>query len=306
MNTNTSLKSVAQPGLMLSNIWQQSRLTEGATLEALEFALGYEFFEGIQTVDVPHAKERQSIGRIIAERDIPLTYCMARVLNLNGLDLSSADKALRPRSVAEIIARLDDGREINASLFHVLSGPKPESEEERAEALKRLTDSVASITEAAAEDPKLTIMIEPLDLGYHKKMTLGYAREGVEIVKAVRQSYPNIGVGLDTAHMILNGEDSSKELRASLEQMVEFHFCNCIMDPSNPLDGDNHVIFGEPGELDVDGIAEVMRAAVDCGFFNPENRARIFCEIIRRDETPEFIIEHQQKALEDAWALANS
>jgi hypothetical protein len=49
-----------------------------------------------------------------------------------------------------------------------------------------------------------------------------------------------------------------------------------------------------------------MRAAVDCGFFNPENRARIFCEIIRRDETPEFIIEHQQKALEDAWALANS
>lgn len=301
-----SFKDVAQPGLMLSGIWVQSRLVEGETLQGLEFVLPYDFFEGIQIVDVPYAAERKAIGAIIKERNIPLTYCLARVLNLNNLQLASLDEDLRKKSVDASIRCIDEAHETEAQYMHVISGPAPEKEEVRQEMLKRMADSVAEICEAAAKEGKLTIIVEPLDVKFHKKIALGYIPETVELLNTVRASYDNVGMVMDTAHMILNGEDSVEYLKSEHELVSEFHFCNCIKVPGHPLYGDNHVFFGEPGELGVKGIGEIMAAAVECGYFNKEKRGRVFCEIIRREETPEEVIQHIQESLEQGWDAAQA
>ena len=74
---------VAVPGVMISNAWPQSRLENGATLEATRRVREqHPFFEAFQTVDIPFAEERRAFRKLIGDQGHPHTYTLTRVFVL--------------------------------------------------------------------------------------------------------------------------------------------------------------------------------------------------------------------------------
>jgi len=290
----------AQPGVMISNAWPQSRETPGATARAIEEVLAhYPFFEAFQTVDVPDATERRAVRGLLGNRNIPHTYTLTRVLGERKLSLSSLDSGVRRHACETVVTQLDHAREIGATAVAVISGPRPAEPDRRAEALRVLEDSLEQVCAAAAG---MEILIEPLDYEAHKRNTLGTTLEAVALCRRLSDRQSSLSLCIDTAHLLLNGEEPMAALEQSRAHVTEFHFCNCVLERGHPLFGDRHLPFGSPGVVGVAEIATWMDRMVSSGYLNARRRPRIYCEVWKPDSmTSLAVVGHCRDTLEAAW-----
>jgi sugar phosphate isomerase/epimerase len=301
------LKDFVVPGVLISQVWPTSRETEGATLAAIGKVLDDGFYEAFQTVEVPYADERKEIARVLSERGYPLTYCIARVLNESGSNLSDLDAANREKSYQRAIAALQDAREIGARFFTVVSGRGPADPSRRPEALEGLADSMSQICRAAREDSELEIVIEPLDYAAHKKAALGTAEEALILCDRVREDGSELRLCLDTAHMYLNDEDPVAQVQKAGDRMREFHFCNCVTEPGHELFGDRHLRFDQPGRVNVETMARTLSDLLERGLLNEDRKTHVFCEVLTTgDRAPEDTLAHGKETLLAAWERAQS
>ncbi|HVZ65680.1 MAG TPA: TIM barrel protein [Lacunisphaera sp.] len=305
--TPLRFEQVAQPGVVISNAWPQSRMTEGATLKAIEEVLAkFPFFEAYQTVDIPYAAERRAVRRLLGDRGRPHTYALTRVLAEKKASLSSLDSANRRLAVETVIAQFAAAEEAGASTITVISGPRPTDPALRPEALKVLEDSLTQLAAAIVAHPRLELLIEPLDYEAHKRNTLGTTSEAVAICRRLAAKRLKLVLCLDTAHMILNGEDTVAAVAEAREFITEFHFCNPVKDRSSPHYGDQHVPFGAPGVVDLPEIAAFMAGLQLGGYLAAAVRPRVYCEVMSSAAMgPLAVVEHCQAALLIAWARAN-
>ncbi len=303
-----SLAQVCQPGAVISNAWPQSRATEGATLGAIEQVLAqFPFFEAFQTVDIPFAAERRAVRRLLGDRGIPHTYTLTRVLGDRKANLSSLDAANRQLAVETVIAQFADADEAGATTVAVISGNRPADPARRGEALRALEDSLEQLATAIARHPRLELLIEPLDYEAHKRNTLGTTAEAVAICQRLAAKQLRLALCLDTAHLILNDEDTVAAVAAAREFITEFHFCNPVTDRASPTFGDQHIPFGAPGVVGFDEIAAFMSGMRQIGYLAPAVRPRVYCEVLQSGATtPLEVIAHCQEALLTAWDRANA
>jgi len=300
-----TMRELMKPGVMLSNIWPQARQVEGETLRALEEAVALDFFEAIQIVDIPFPKERRQFAEVLRGQDLAGNMAMTRIINLNHLNLSSPDKALRERSVQRIIDELDSVREAGMRRCTLVSGPRPDSEEERKECLEFFQDSMDRICEAAAQPAGLEIQIEPLDYFAHKKMALGTAGEGAAIVRELTPRHSHFTLCLDTAHMALNDEDFREAIEVGRDYLTEFHFCNPCKDKSHESYGDNHLLLGAPGVLDESEVVGLMVDGHRLGLFTAERRPTAAFEILRSERMDGVqLLRHCRDLFERCWRSA--
>jgi sugar phosphate isomerase/epimerase len=299
----TQFANVAQPGVMISNAWPQSRTQEGATLRAIEEVLArFPFFEAFQTVDVPFAAERRAICRILRDAGHPHTYTLTRILAEQRLNLSSLDPQLRRRSCDTIIAKFEDAREAGASSVGLISGPRPADPAARDDALRALEDSLASLAAAAAKLGGLELVLEPLDFDAHKRCTLGTTREAVAMCDRLSAAGLRVRLCLDVAHLILNQEDIIAAVSDARAHIVEFHFCNAVTDHAHPLFGDHHLFFGAPGVVGVGQIAEIMAGLGRIGYLDASIRPRVYCEVWKPDGTDSLaVVAHCEEYLNAGW-----
>lgn len=296
------IRRFMKPGVMLSNIWPQSRQTEGATVTALEKAINLNFFEAIQIVDIPFPSERLRFSELLREHRLPCNMAMTRVLNLNGLNLSTADPELRQRSVNLICRELDHAREAGMTRCTLVSGPRPHTESERKECLRYFTDSMDRICTAAEEEPAVEILIEPLDYFAHKRMTLGTVHEAVEIAETLRPNHPRFGLCIDTAHMSLNEEEYLPAMEEAKPFLTEFHFCNPCKKKGDPLYGDRHLLLGEPGELDRSDVVDLMLKGIEKNIFTEEHRLTVAFEILSSEKMAGLdLLKHCRDLFVDCW-----
>ena len=299
-----TFSEVAKPGIMISQTFPKSREVEGQTVAAIEKALDENYFRAFHTVEIPYNKERKMIAELLGSQNLPLNYCVARVLNENKLNLSDMDRKNRIKSVNHLIHCMDEARETGAAAFSVLSGPRPLEMKDRSQALHYLKDSLALLCEEARKSPFLKIVIEPLDVNVHKKNTLGTTEEAVNICHELQQEGLDLWLCIDTAHAMLNDEDPIEALTLALPYTAEFHFCNCVIDPANQLYGDYHIPFGEPGILDVSGISMIMEKMLNIGYLNSANQPPIMCEVLKREQDDSIELLHYCKKVQlQAWEM---
>lgn len=298
----TGISEVTTPGIMISQAWPNSRESEGSTLRGIETVLEQGFFQAFQTVEIPYPKERKKIAGLMRSEGKRLTYCIARVLNENSLNLSDLDNSNRRRSIRQAVRCLDDAREAGAAAFALISGPRPRNPTLRPEALKRLADSLVPICQAATEEPSLQVVLEPLDFAAHKKASLGMTTEAVQICNAPDLRDLVLTLCLDTAHLLLNHEDPVKALALARPHVTEYHFCNCVIDTADPLFGDRHLPFGTPGVIDVEAFASILGGLESLEFLSTQTKPPIFCEVLKRpQDKPLEVVKHCQKTLVAAW-----
>jgi sugar phosphate isomerase/epimerase len=303
------LEDVARVGLMLSQTWPSSGLHEGATAQAFQVAQASSLFSVYQTVEIPYRNERRAIAAMLKGSDCLFTYCAARIINRNGLNLGDADRANRQHSIDTVLRVLDDAREAGATALAVISGPAPGSETERTVALTHLAESLAAIAAEASSTPAVRLIIEPLDVSAHKRMSLGYAVEALSLCHILQDQGLNLELCLDTAHLMLNGEDILAALAQTIDFTTEFHFCNAVIDREHSLYGDRHLPFGPPGILDLELAARLMSGQSSMGFLSAARRPSILCEVLYQDgDDHESLMRGCSDFLQQAWelALANS
>jgi sugar phosphate isomerase/epimerase len=298
---------VAQPGVVISNAWPQSRAVEGATLKAIEQVLAaHPFFEAYQTVDIPYAAERRAVRRLLGDQGRPHTYTLTRVLGEQKLNLSSLDAENRRRAVETVVGQLDHAVEAGANTIAVISGSRPAEPAKRHEALLALEDSLEQLIAAVAHRPGLELLIEPLDYEAHKRNTLGSTPEAVAICRRLAAKKLRLALCIDTAHLILNGEDTVESVALARDFITEFHFCNPVTDRASPVYGDQHLPFGAPGVVGLDEVAAFMAGLRRTGYLTPKVRPRVYCEVLQLGDMPSLaVVDHCQQTLLNAWARAN-
>lgn len=290
---------------MLSQTWPTSRETEGQTLRAMEISAKTGLFVSFQTVEIPYSDERRAVARLVESENYTYTYCAARVINENSLDLGSGDPRIASRTIEELVRQVDHAREAGASSLSFVSGPAPDSEVERRECLKRICDTITRLSEHAHSEPEITLVIEPLDVQAHKKMSLGFMGESVQLCKDVAAAGGSLSLCMDTAHMLLNDEVPERELESAHPFTSEYHYSNCVTTPGHSMYGDYHIPFGRPGVVGVPEIARLMERQLDMGFLNPEKRPVVMCEVLQRPgDDPVELTAYCADTMESAWSLA--
>lgn len=303
-DSTVPFEQVAQPGVVISNAWPHSRATEGATFRAIEEVLAnFPFFEAFQTVDVPSAAERRAIRRLLGDQDRPHTYTLTRVLGEQKLNLSSLDRPNRQKAVDTVIAQFAHAEEVGARTVAVISGSRPADPAQRAEALRVLEDSLEQLAATIVRHRGLELLIEPLDYGAHKRNTLGSTGEAVAICRRLAAKNLRLALCLDTAHLILNEEDTVAAVASAREFITEFHFCNPVTDRTSALYGDQHPPFGAPGVVGFDEIAVIMAGLHRTGYLTANIRPRVYCEVMQSDPMSSLaVVSHCQEALRSGWS----
>ena len=297
------LSEVSKPGIMISQAWPGSREVEGQTLEAIEKALTEDFFKAFQTVEITYPNERKLVAKIVENQNLFYIYCVARIINDNKLNLSDLNKANRKKSVDQLMRCMDDAREAGSQAFSLISGSQPSDPMKRTEALSYLKDSIVQLCEAAKKRPVLKIVIEPLDINVHKKNTLGKTEEAVSICHDLKKEGLDLWLCIDTAHAALNDEDPLSALLMAMPYVTEFHFCNCVIEPSHRLYGDYHIPFGKPGIMDLQSISRMLGKMFEMGFLNKTDRPAVMCEVLKKEQDDSVELMHYCKAiLSEAWA----
>jgi sugar phosphate isomerase/epimerase len=279
---------------MISQTWPTACDSDGATLDAFVQVIEDGFFQALQTVHVSSPAERHRIADLVRQTGLHYTYNLARLQNKQGLNLSSLNHPARMKSVEVVAALLDDAREAGASSVCVVSGPRPQGEAERVAGLESLQDSMERIAGAAMVSPRVELLIEPLDYFADKKHTLGTVREGLELCNSVNLQGQNLGLCVDTAHMMLNGEQFADRPGSNLGQPVvaagkpdlllqfvrEFHLCNAVTEAHHPFFGDRHLRFGTPGGLGEEDLATVLSDVIHLRGVGTEPVLRVYCEVL--------------------------
>jgi len=297
------LTDVATPGLMISNVQPESRKVEGRTLEVLEQAMQLDFFEAYQTVEVPYPAERLNIAKHAKAGNLTMTYCLARVLNENRLDLSTLDEDLRKKSIRMLLPHFEDALQQGCNAVQVISGPAETDPDLRQQQLYQFEKSWLELCTQATKK-NLKVIVEPLDAEVHKKKALGYTKEALKMARNLSADVDNAFLCLDTSHMILNGENVPSSVAEAMDYIDEFHLCNPVLKRDDPLFGDTHIKFGPPGELDITAIADLMAQCYQAGFFSKSRRPKLFLEVFNRNDAVIDLIGYCKRTLLDAWALA--
>lgn len=290
-------------GVMLSNAFPDTRETPGATLRAIEEVLRrLPGLRAVQTVDIPFADERAAVRRRLGEAGLRHTYTLTRLLQRQNL--SSLDPGERAAAVEVVRGGLRAAAEAGAGVVGLVSGRRPAEPARRHDALVALEQSLREVCREASA-LGLAVAIEPLDHSAHKRGTLGTTDEGVALCRRLAEEGLRLGLCLDTAHVVLNGEAVRTALAAAWPHLEEFHFCNAITDPAHPLFGDHHLPFHVPGRIGRAQMAAVLAQLGELGAMTGAASTPLFCEVRTPPDADAFaLLEETQALLQAAWADA--
>ncbi len=128
---------------------------------------------------------------------------------------------------------------------------------------------------------KIDALLEPFDYDFDKSYLYGPLDKNIELVERVAQSFPNIGIELDIAHLPLMREGFASAIQRSSKWLKRVHFGNCVMkNTADPFYGDRHPPVGYPGgEIDVPQLVVALQALLDSGFLSKEKRGDVVLEL---------------------------
>lgn len=221
------------------------------------------FYRSVEISRLRDAADRADMRAICAEHDFYVTAWLTEIVDEYKLDLTSIDETLRRHSVEVIKQHLAQAIECGARTIAFVGGrdPGPSLRDEGYESCYRSMSEIS----AEAANHGLTVMLEPLDRFAHKKRLVGPTSEAVAVFARIRAEHPNFGFAFDTAHAALNEEDIAASFALAKDQIAHLHLSNAVLDPSDPLYGDHHMLPGAPGFLTVDHTASLFCAAAKLG-----------------------------------------
>jgi sugar phosphate isomerase/epimerase len=300
------MKRYMRPGIVLFKAFPIEQGT-GPIIESLLTICEDTFFSAIEVGWMKDPVVRDEARRILDQSHLEVCYAPQPAMFSQKLNINALDPEARRRAINQMKNCIREAAHLGARWVRVFSGKDP-GPQRRDEAKKILVDSLLDICAFAKEynDPGLTLKI--FDRAIDKEFLVGHYQDALEVVLAVRRSFPAFGVLVDLSHFSLLKEDPNVVIPALLPHLTHVHIGNAyIRDVRHVAYGDLQPRFDFPdSEVSVDDVRAFFRLLVDQGFFNPTSRPVCSAEVrpLVAGERSELIVANAKRVMEEAWALA--
>ncbi len=300
------MKRYMRPGIVLFKAFPLEQGT-GPIIESLLKICEDTFFAAIEVGWMKEPLVRDEARRILEQSHLEVCYAAQPAMFSQKLSINALDPEARRRALNQMRNCIREAAHLGARWVRVFSGKDPGAER-REEAKQILVDSLLQICEFAKEhnDPGLTLKIFDRDID--KEFLVGHVQDALDVVQAVRRSYPSFGVLVDLSHFPLLREDPAVTIPMLLPYLTHVHIGNAyIKDRRHVAYGDLQPRFDFPdSEVTTDDVRAFFRLLVDQGFFNPVTRPVCSAEVrpLVAGERSELIVANAKRVMEEAWALA--
>ena len=292
-----------RPSVLLSETHNPYLAQKNTIRDALTLVADRGFFRSAEFFLIDDPCERKDVARIAAAGDISILQWMGNLLYYGDKELSpcDVDELRRRETVATIQSHMAEIAECGTSYVGINSGSDPGADL-RKQAKEQLYKSLCQLC-TIAEPYGIEIVFEPFDREAHKKGLIGPTDEAVEIIERIRCSCKNISLCWDSSHAALNGEDLPASLKVSQHIISRVHFANPVLDAARDDYGDYHIPFGQPGAVDVDTVADLLRDMSDIGLL--ESRKLYIAVEVRTvgAGNPLDMVNYSEQVLQKAWDI---
>lgn len=275
---------------------------EGPIVETITKIAEDDYFNAIEITWIKDPEVRKKAKEILVTSGLAVGYGAQPAVLLTPLNPNSLDEDERKKAVEVLKSQVDEAQFMGAGRMAFLSGkdPGPEKREAAVDALIKSTRELCDY--AATKDMGITL--EAFDTEIDKKALMGSSADSAKFAGAVDRE--NFGILVDLSHLPLLGESSEQCAQAVKDHLVHLHIGNCAMrDKNHPAYGDAHPRFGiEGGENDVKELAAYLKAFIDIGFLNGEDKPFMSFEVKPLEgESSEVVIANAKRTLNQAWAM---
>ncbi|MBN2451128.1 MAG: sugar phosphate isomerase/epimerase [Lentisphaeria bacterium] len=272
------------------------------TLAALAQRADIETLDCCLPMAAPWQAEAVQAVRACGKRDITFATHFFPLRSL-GLAATTASETGIVRVLLREMVR--QAASIGATGFVFASGrPSPaEAEPRHYEAFRDLCRWLG----AELAPHGITALLEPFDTTIDKRFLYGSVQQCVDLIRNLRPESPNLGIELDVAHLPLMGEPFEDAIQTAAPVLQRVHLGNCVLkDPTHPRYGDTHPPIGLPGgEIDVPELTRILRALLDVGYLQPDQRGNLVLEMTPwPGKTPEETVRDTFRRLHQAWENA--
>ena len=275
---------------------------EGPIVETITKIAEDDYFNAIEITWIKDPEVRKKAKEILVTSGLAVGYGAQPAVLLTPLNPNSLDEDERKKAVEVLKSQVDEAQFMGAGRMAFLSGKDP-GDELRDAALDALVKTTRELCDHAAEKD-MGIALETFDRAIDKKCLMGSSADSAKFAGAVDRE--NFGILVDLSHLPLLGESSEQCAQAVKDHLVHLHIGNCAMrDKNHPAYGDAHPRFGiEGGENDVKELAAYLKAFIDIGFLNGEDKPFMSFEVKPLEgESSEVVIANAKRTLNQAWAM---
>jgi sugar phosphate isomerase/epimerase len=298
-----SLHSYMKVGTVLAMSFPEAAEEGEPFLRALREVAEDDFFSVVEMAKVKDPATRRSALQILALSRLEVGFSGGFALMTGRHNLNAFEEVKRKEAVQVAVAAYDEGREMGAQFFSLLSGVRPS--DRREEALALLVQSLREICAHAEERGNIPIVLETFDCEIEKRCLIGPSIDALRVANEVGKDYAAFSLMLDLSHLPLLNEKPAESLRVVKGRIGHIHLGNCVLrDRGHLAYGDSHPPFGiSGGENDVDEVADFFRGLLEVGYLKEGQRPRISLEIRPRPgDDADAILAGSKRVLLDAWA----
>lgn len=298
-------------GVIHPLIYLECRTGEGPVIETLTNIVNDSDFGAVEIAPVKDPEVRRKARELLASAQMQVVYLPILPVIIEGLELGSADPALRKAALDRLLPLLDEAVEFNAPMA-MITGPRDPGTEKRAAMTERLIEDIRVLCDYAAAKSRgklLHITFENFDRDIEKKRLIGPTVETVAMADAVDRK--NFGLTIDLSHLPLLGESTEHSLKTAAPHLIHAHIGNCVIDhPESALYGDFHPRFGHPlGRNDLPEVIEYLKQLDAVGYWARAQerlgtRPILSMELrpIPGEEQPGAILANGKRTFARAWA----
>jgi len=306
-------------GVLVVGSYPEGLRGEYPLVEACRKIFLDDFFTAAEIVPPVDPLARRHVVEEARAAGVTLAIAAALSYFQQGIRPAAADPSVWEESLEKAKRLIDVCMEMGVGLQQVTAGLDSEPED-RPGARRRLVDFYLRLCEYAVRrqpDHPLTFTLEPTDREIQTKGLIGPTEDAVEVIGAVRDVWPNMGLTLDMAHIPQVEETFEQAVDIGKAYLDHVHLSNTVIrQRDHPLYGDQHPQFGVPGgEYDVADVARFIRALLRAGFFKPQTygpRPIMSAEVRPgASESPDFVLAATRRKLRTAfasvdWPISNS
>lgn len=294
-------QSYLQLGVVHFMAFPECLAGDGPQFETLATLCHDSFFEAVDVGPMNDAEQRRQCAALLRDCQMTVAFaCQPLQLRL-GLDLNSADKAMRQRTVDAILGCLDQAKELGATRLALMSGKNVDPGRDAAQDC--LINELCRICKAARERAGLPVVLEIFDHDLDKKAFVGTCATAAAVARAVRREFPDFGLLHDLSHIYLCREDPARHLPLIREYLTGMHMGSSVSDPKHPLYGDSHPLFGMPGgDSGIPELRNFIKVLFDIGYLRAGQRPVVGFEIKPpAGISPQTAIANMKRTWQKAW-----
>jgi sugar phosphate isomerase/epimerase len=270
----------------------------------------------IDAVEVPRpgdAGVAARLGALLATSHVAAIYAAAGTLLGGRHDLAApGERGLQVHALVREMVK--EAYDLGARLMVLNSGPDP-GQNDRRSAVGRLVAALRAVCRFSRQEAEgrgvlpLGLALEAFDRDVDKMLLVGPTAEAALIADEVRADYPEFGLALDLAHLVLLGEDPAQSVAAAGRRAIHVHLGNCCLARGLPAWGDKHPPFGCPGgRVGVAEVASFIGALEAAGYFapGPDGRPPYLGFEVKPlpGDDPRGVLAGCQRVLREALAMA--